>query len=283
MRKLQYVSDIHLEMRKSKDIPIIQPVEEGNTYLALCGDIGNPFIETYEQFLYIHSKLYVHILLISGNHEYYSSNKKQWTMSDVDEEIQRIVNKFDNITYLNKGKIIIGMTKFIGCTFWSDISEIDTIAETVMNDYKKTYVRSEGMPSHNALVPNGYKYSKKHIKKNRRKLKGSDVLSIHLDMREWILNQVDKYTPDNKKYNNIIILTHHPGTMKMLMKSDLYSPCYGSNCEELIKQPVTHWISGHTHASKSVIVNGIECISNCMGYPGQKVENYNPEAYICFE
>ena len=74
--KLQYVSDIHLELRKVKNIPIIKPIDE-NTYLALCGDIGNPFAPSYKSFLDIHSKLFVHILIVSGNHEYYSSKKQR--------------------------------------------------------------------------------------------------------------------------------------------------------------------------------------------------------------
>ncbi len=51
--KLQFVSDIHLELRKNK-IPIIKPIESGNSYLALCGDIGNPYLSSYKKFLSIH-------------------------------------------------------------------------------------------------------------------------------------------------------------------------------------------------------------------------------------
>ena len=81
--KLQYISDIHLELRKG--IPTIEPIEMGKTYLALCGDIGNPFLPSYKKFLDIHSKLFVHILIVSGNHEYYSSQKTQRTMKEIDQ------------------------------------------------------------------------------------------------------------------------------------------------------------------------------------------------------
>ena len=111
--KLQYISDLHLELR-GNNVPRIIPVDPGNTYLALCGDIGNSFIPTYEKFLEIHTKEFVHILIISGNHEYYTSKSKQRTMKTIDENIEQIISKFKNVTYLNMKEIIIRRKKNIG-------------------------------------------------------------------------------------------------------------------------------------------------------------------------
>ncbi len=167
--KLQYVSDLHLELRKTKSIPIINPIDS-DTYLALCGDIGNPFIDTYREFLEIHAKLFKHILIVSGNHEYYTSTKKQRTMKMADVEIQKIVSEFDNVTYLNMGKVIISRTKFIGCALWSDVSNILEIAESVMNDYKNIYVDNPNTNGRFEYIRNGYRIQKKWIKKNTKLL-----------------------------------------------------------------------------------------------------------------
>ena len=80
------MSDIHLELRNN--IPTIKPIDD-NSYLALCGDIGNPFLPQYNKFLGIHSKLFVHILIVSGNHEYYSWEEDR-TIEVIDEEIDKI-------------------------------------------------------------------------------------------------------------------------------------------------------------------------------------------------
>ena len=104
-------------------------------------------------------------------------------------------------------------------------------------------------------------------------------------MKEWLQKQIDKFDPtdSNQTYDNIIILTHHAPTFKLLNISDLYSPCYGTDCENLMGPPVSHWISGHTHAVKSVTINDTQCMSNCMGYPSQKVNGFDQLKYINFE
>ena len=281
---LQYASDLHLELRKYRTIPTIQPIKEGKSYLALCGDIGNPFISTYKNFLDIHTKLFAHILIVSGNHEYYTG-RKQRTMKNIDDEIERIVSEYENITYLNMNRIIIGRTKFIGCTLWSDVSEIETIAENIMNDYKHIFIDFPGIDGRFEYISGFYKNQKKLIRANRKRLKASDVSSIHERMVKWIQNQINKYDPHDRKrkYDDIIILTHHAPSFSMMNKSDLYSMCYGTDCEDMMGSPIKYWISGHTHVSKEMMINETTtCLSNCMGYPGQKGTNYDPTKFVEF-
>lgn len=44
--KLQYISDIHLEKRL-----IIPTIPVAGNYLALLGDIGSPYKDSYKEFL----------------------------------------------------------------------------------------------------------------------------------------------------------------------------------------------------------------------------------------
>lgn len=284
---LQYASDLHLELREINNIPILQPIKKRNIYLALCGDIGNPFIPTYKRFLDIHTKLFVHILIVSGNHEYYTSYDDQRTIKQGDDEITRIVAEYDNVTYLNMDRIIIGRTKFIGCTLWSDVSTSTTIAERVMNDYKKIFVDNPETAGRFLNIMNVYRRNKTNIKANRSRLKANNVSTIHTRMRKWIQLQLDKFNPNdtNKKYDHIIILTHHAPSFQMLNhnKSDIYDDCYATNCENMMGSPVTHWISGHTHTSKEVDIGGTICLSNCMGYPDQTDTQFDPTRYITFK
>lgn len=46
-------------------------------YLALLGDIGNPFSEAYENFLAELSPKFKKIILIAGNTDYYNSDKSE--------------------------------------------------------------------------------------------------------------------------------------------------------------------------------------------------------------
>lgn len=61
---------------RSNKFPIINPIFPGKSYLALLGDIGNPCLVNYGYFIDYYSKLFEHILIIAGNHEYYSGKKE---------------------------------------------------------------------------------------------------------------------------------------------------------------------------------------------------------------
>ena len=246
--KLQYVSDIHLEHRTfdKGTVPLIQPVSD-NAYLALCGDIGNPFLPNYEEFLSIHAKLYEKIIIIAGNHEYFHH-----TLQETHDQIRILIKKYQNITYLNQESIIIGQTKFLGCTLWSDVSNIREEAQSFMNDYKKIFYNSNQL------------------------LEPENTIELHNQTKEWLKREIDHE-------GDVIVLTHHPATFGMLPMLDMYSPCYGSNCEDLIKKPVKYWISGHTHACLTHVVDDVTCLSNCMGYPGRESPDFNTSNYVIFE
>lgn len=72
--KFQIASDLHLEFYKNiniNDFFDISKIEEPTT-LILAGDVGYPTHKNYEIFLSECSKIFKHIILIAGNHEYYS-------------------------------------------------------------------------------------------------------------------------------------------------------------------------------------------------------------------
>jgi len=278
---LQYVSDLHLEMRKPKTIPTINPIKPGKSYLALCGDIGSPFIETYKVFLDIHTKLFVHILIVSGNHEYYSSKTKQYTMSDVENKLRNFEQMYDNVTYLNMNSIIINRTKFIGCILWSDITKVESEVENMMNDYSNIYIDSIGLPGRFLVETSGLSQRKRYIKPNRTLLKSSTVLELHHTMKEWLYQEINSDDSD-KSYNHVIVLTHHAPSFKLLERDDMFSVCYATDCENMMKPYVKYWISGHTHLAKEIKINDTVCLSNCLGYPSQKINNYDSNRYIVF-
>lgn len=67
--KLQILSDLHLEFSPNFYLP-----KTGNV-IALLGDIGYPKSLIYREFITKLSKDYEHVLLITGNHEYYNKRK----------------------------------------------------------------------------------------------------------------------------------------------------------------------------------------------------------------
>lgn len=106
---LQYISDIHLELRT--DFPRI-PIASNN--LALLGDIGHPDKKNYEEFLKYVSSNYDRVFLIAGNHEYWNSGP------NTNKIIQEITSKFNNIEFLHNSQTHLNQYLILGTTLWSN-------------------------------------------------------------------------------------------------------------------------------------------------------------------
>ena len=74
--RIQYISDLHLEMYKENVSPDLftKLIRPEAPYLALCGDIGIPDFVNYENFLNWCSRRWTKVFLVAGNHEYYNWN-----------------------------------------------------------------------------------------------------------------------------------------------------------------------------------------------------------------
>lgn len=288
MKKLCYVSDVHLEFWK-KNVPVYAPpsVEGGRCYLALCGDIGYPFTDMYGQFLRVHSSLYDHVFVLAGNHEYYSRKK---TIREINNRIHEVCAGLPNVTFLDQTGATIetdgsvlplgprglespGAVRILGCTLWSPVSKE---IESQMNDYKYIHIGCPYSVSRayrtspvevtpcaptvvdvpGGVVPRNYTH--------RRLLQAADVNRLHDAMVAW-LRDILSTGP------RTIVLTHHAPTP--LMDRNPPHPGYSSQSEFLMGGPVSHWISGHTHITRRIVVGTTECLSNCIGYPSEPTES----------
>ena len=92
---IQVCSDLHLERNdlKEDDFPnIISPCGE---ILILAGDIGDVFSEIFKKFIEYCCHHFVHVLFVSGNHEYYD-----YSMIEVDHYLHDFLSSFQNAVYL---------------------------------------------------------------------------------------------------------------------------------------------------------------------------------------
>ena len=136
---IHLISDIHHEFLKNivdVKVPyIINYNEKIKTVCILAGDIGHPHKKLYGDFISDLKKKFNYVIVIAGNHEYYSTKEQKYTMEQIENQIEYICDKYGAF-FLNKSTIIIENVKFIGCTLWSFITDsIKTMANMKMNDY----------------------------------------------------------------------------------------------------------------------------------------------------
>ena len=113
----QYYSDLHLEHQKQLiNIELIQHIYPEN--LILAGDIGNPYMKNYWDFLHNESKIFTRVFLICGNHEYYGSSILQ-TNAYIKRQLK--LSGLKNVYFLDNDVFQIDNIKIIGSTLWSYI------------------------------------------------------------------------------------------------------------------------------------------------------------------
>jgi predicted MPP superfamily phosphohydrolase len=284
MALLYFLSDTHHELisdQASQDINIFPPPPEegGARYLALCGDIGCPFDAKYQDFIARHAERFDQVFLVAGNHEYYGTRKKQYTMAEVDAQIHAVSAQFHNVHYLQKSTYTTedGIT-FAGCTLWT---QPHPQADSVLRDFSHIHVDADNaQPGRLVKTPmtlNGQS-SRVFMRPGRRFIRPDDVAHLHHDMRQW-LKGVIATVPEGEK---LVILTHHAPSVQMLrpfpdnlsmeatVREELTRPSYASNCDDLFRPPVVAWISGHTHRCVRVDINDIPSLSNCWGYADEE-------------
>ena len=241
---IQYLSDIHLEfMTKVPKIIVKADV------LCLAGDIGYPYSGIYKDFLIKMNRDFKKVFLITGNHEYYNSEKYgEHSMDDVNTMINSIIkfHKLYNITFLNNSYEIYNDIIFVGTTLWSNIQSQNMNDLALMNDFKQI----------ENMTYDTYKL-------------------LHLKSCNFIENTLSDISKDDKykdKTKKIVMMTHHLPSFKLIgdeyALSD-FNCFYASNCDKYFVEPIKAWIYGHTHTPNQTIINNIKFACNPKGYPSE--------------
>jgi predicted MPP superfamily phosphohydrolase len=261
--KLQFVSDIHLEISGKKPV-----IEKHAEYLALCGDIGAPKMPIYQEFLGEMSKMFSWVFVVAGNHEYYSANAD---MDEIDEVIRQKCALFPNVTYLQNSSHILTIGdktfRFTGSTLWSNVGEAASYVVSSMNDYKK--IRCKYWET-NSSGQRTYK---------RFPIKPGYIVKKHNEAVQFISREIEEAT---RLEQRMIVLTHHLPTFRNIepmYQNDPIAYAYASNLEHLIVPPVRAWLHGHSHYCTRTQINGVDIICNSFGYPNEKT-GYRPDRVI---
>lgn len=268
----RYVSDIHLEFlpnfKQSKKLQPLWNFEKqcnAKYYLALVGDIGNPYRDSLSQFLELVSPFYEKIYYVPGNHEYYNLDDYDKSKEHIDLKLREICGLFPNVKYFDRQVDYIGNIKIIGTTLWSNIPDHSRRRiKNNINDYhliKK--LDSEGI-----------------------------VVSITVnDTNSWNKSNLDFLTSEIESSERCIVLTHHAPLFSdeennMYTASPIYYEsendyAFHNDLSDLIKPPIIAWIYGHTHYVNKFEFNGVTVATNQLGYSGDhSSSNFDPEEEI---
>jgi predicted phosphodiesterase len=261
-KNIQYISDIHLEFYKTlKSIPEI-PVNAD--ILVLAGDIGYPTMPIFWDFLELQCRRFTHIILVAGNHEYYNTNTaiskgRILTMEEMDELIRSEIARRElaNVHFLQCETIIIDDIQFVGATLWTDIPREKTVnvVET-MSDYSRIFIQDEKTQTiHTVSV--------------------EALNTLHRKHRQFLYSQ-------ETRAGKTVFITHHLPSYSMINAKYIDNPincAFASDTLHTVPVKPDVWICGHSHTAFNDIIDGVHCVMNPIGYPGEN-KNINWGAYI---
>lgn len=213
--------------------------------LILAGDISSYLCDEYFLFLKDCAKKYEHVVVVTGNHEYYNFSdwKTPSSIHEIDNFIESSVADTPNLHFLQKKSVVIEGVRILGCTLWSHIpEEKQEHVEDMMNDYE--YILDPEI-----TVTPAY------------------LTSIHADHVAWLEAELsaDRDVPT-------IVVTHHCATEKLIHSKYKTEQFVALNCafatdlEHLQSDNIKLWVCGHTHTSMRATVGATQYIAQPFGY-----------------
>lgn len=263
---IQYTSDLHIDNYPS-GTPFESFVTPVAPVLVIAGDICSVWKSMYVFFLEWCSKHWSHVIVVTGNHEYFCDPSIQKTIDQTDVEARRICSLFPNVHFLQSGESYVvpeTSLRFVGATLWTAIEP--SVWEDIRSkkgDFVHTY--SQGM----------------------RKTHPSDICAIHALHKAHLRSAI----APQRMNETLIVVTHHMPSQQLLDKSfrnHRLRSCYASNDDDLFAPNIRVWICGHSHRALQWQSPGPLCVMNARGYnqadERERTEGvYNPVAMVSVE
>jgi hypothetical protein len=199
----------------------------------------------------------VPLVMIAGNHEFYKSSSGQLgTVQKVQAAAKADRDRNDRQTYFPEDETVRlafrgEKIRIIGTILWTDFEITGDLvgrasfAASAMNDY--LYIKSNTPPHYDRATTN-------------------DTRAWHFRSRKFIGDELRK-SFDGKT----VVVTHHLPCSRSIApqyKSDPLTPCYASNCTDLLYLGANLWIHGHQHVSVDYMFGKTRVIAKPRGYPG---------------
>ena len=263
--RIVYWSDLHLDYSYSNrqietkikkdyrwhtfDIP--RSPDHKKTLLLIAGDtVNGNHIHLLPRFIDEVLKYYGMVIMIPGNHEYYYAKYDEinaYLRSITIPGFHLLMNEAMEVVHPTRpanNRLVI-----YGSTLWSDLKDVRE-EKRIQEIFHRDQARMSG----------GYLSIEEY-----QTLYDQSVL-----MMRRFLKRYDRFDDPNTK---LILMTHYALTADFVAdkyKSDPDNPLFHSNLQPVFYYPVYAAICGHVHQQRDFVKNGVICVTNPRGYPGEE-------------
>jgi len=127
--KIQFMSDLHCEMRQSGWMRMLDELPVAGDVLVVAGDMAS-YSEIDPVVDWLCSK-FPQVIFVAGNHEYYFSDR-----NTVQNNRTKLTQQFKNFHWLDCGAVEIQGQRFVGATGWFRDSPSNWMYENLLNDFR---------------------------------------------------------------------------------------------------------------------------------------------------
>ncbi|MDO9640834.1 MAG: metallophosphoesterase [Pseudotabrizicola sp.] len=262
--RLIILADLHMDHypRSNRDPFAAHGLDQvdwsGIDALIVAGDLANNPTQTWPdvfRFLrrYIPSdRTYV----FPGNHDFYRHSL------DREAELLEMTNAA-GATYVQKRVLHHESTRVLCCTLWTDFAlggdtrKAMQEARALMNDFRLIASKWSFDPS--STVPGLAR---------PRAVTPADILTLHLDHREWLDAVLSE--PTAAGHHRTVVVTHHGPHPATAGSQDTLTAAFHSDLSDMIaRHQPDYWFFGHSHRRLAAIVGKTDIRNISMGYPGE--------------
>lgn len=255
--KIQYCSDIHLEMPTNKEYLLEYPIEPVGEVLLLAGDITNAKYyddprPVEKQFFRTLSEQFDRVFIIAGNHEFYRS----WDVGVLEKPLLKEIER--NVFLLNNQTVVYKDIAFFFTTLWSEINQLD-----------EDYVR-RSMPDFSLIT-----YQKK-----------SFLVKYYNQLHKQALEFLETSIPQSGNTKKVIV-SHHLPSLQCVHPDHIGSrlgSAFATDLDEFIlKHQPDYWVYGHSHRNMpEILIGKTKLVTNQLGYVPYQ-EHYTWDSMRYFE
>jgi predicted phosphohydrolase len=250
--KISYLSDLHLEFLTASNL---FPADFTNSALSdvliLAGDIGYPTQPNYLEFLKLCSREWSKgiVLVIAGNHEFYTTTRKRLSVAQISESIcAQCKEAGPNVHFLEKCHVDFRGIRFVGTTLWfadsCEPAHRGNLAD--MNDFRHIYAAEVEKPRDGVYHRN---WDAKFL------LQPRDVQKMNAECVSYLQDAV------SQSELPVVCITHHP-PIRIGSAGVGY---YNTQLEHVLaNDKVRKWIFGHAH--RISVFKHHKLMSNTIGY-----------------
>jgi predicted phosphohydrolase len=242
--QIQLASDLHLDFLQHQwpGERLIDPVP-GADVVVLAGDIagGDQAFGLFAD--WTSPSMRLPIIMVAGNHEFYGH-----AIEPMRHKMKETAARH-NIHFLENESVVVGDTRFLGATLWTDYQ----LRTDRTQEYQMKYAQ-QGLNDH--LM----------IRTGRHTFTAQDALDRHVQSRAWLVAELAK--PWDGK---TVVVTHHgphPLSVHPSYANDVLSSAFVSDLSEILfsESAPDRWLHGHTHDGFDYMVGHTRVVANPAGY-----------------